>query len=124
MITELELISKFADWSAPGAAGIAFSESRAVMRDGEIVFVGVAELAGIEFRYRADIGISVESGEMRLELKRLQIGQLFAPGLVRTAMVGFVTRLLDAGVPRPPIDIETLLISEGEIVISGSTRGL
>jgi len=124
VVTELELTSKLAEWSTPGILGITFFDSHATLRNGEIVLVGKAKAAGVEFRFRADIVVSIESAELQMEVRRLQTGQLFTPGFVRAALVGLIARALDAGVPRPPIDVETLLISEGEMIISGSTRGI
>jgi len=124
VVSELELTSKLAEWSSPGILGITFFDSHATLRDGEMVLVGKAKAAGVEFRYRADIVVSIESAELQLEVRRLQTGQLFTPGPVRAGLVGLIARALDAGVPRPPIDIETLLISEGEMIISGSARGI
>ncbi len=124
VISELELNSKFSEWSAPGNAVIGISDSRASMKAGEIIFVGVVSIAGQEFRYRADVTIAIESAELRLELTRFQVGQLFAPGFLRSGLAALAALSVDAGVPRPPIDIETLLVSESELVISGSTRGL
>ncbi len=124
VVTELELTSKLAEWSSPGILGITFFDSHATLRNGGMVLVGTAKAVGVEFRYRADIIVSVESAELQLEVRRLQTGQLFTPGPVRAALVGLISRALDVGVPRPPIDVETLLISEGEMIISGSTRGV
>ena len=124
MINENELNSKFSDWSAPGNAIIGISDSRAAMKVDEIIFVGVITIAGQEFRYRADVTIAIESAELRLEITRFQVGQLFAPAFLRSGLTTLAALSVDAGVPRPPIDVETLLVSETEIVISGSTRGL
>ena len=124
VVSELELNSKFSDWSAPGNAVIGISGSQATMKADQIVFVGIVSFAGQEFRYRADVTIAIESAELRLEITRFQIGQLFTPRFLRTGLAALAALSVDAGVPRPPIDIETLLVSEGEMVISGSTRGI
>ena len=124
VITELELNSKFSDWSAPGISVIAISQSRAAMRLDEIIFVGAISIAGQDFRYRVDVTIAIESAELRLEITHFQIGQLFAPEFLRSGLATVAALSVEAGVPRPPIDVETLIVSEGEMVISGSTRGL
>lgn len=124
VINENELNSKFSDWSAPGNAVIGISESRVAMKVDEIIFVGVITIAGQEFHYRADVTIAIESAELRLKITRFQVGQLFAPAVLRSGLTTLAALSVDAGVPRPPIDVETLLVSETEIVISGSTRGL
>jgi len=124
VISENELNSKISDWSAPDNAVIRISESRAAMKVDEIIFVGVITIAGQEVRYRADVAIAIESAELRLEITRFQVGHLFAPAFLRSGLATLAALSVDAGVPRPPIDVETLLVSETEIVISGSTHGL
>ena len=125
LITELELSSKFNDWTtAPGDQIVEFSDSRAAMKANELIFVGVVQLAGQELRYRTDILLRIEAAELHLEIRRFQIGQLFAPRLLRAAVSRLIYLSIEAGVPRSPIDIETLLISEGGLIISGATIGI
>ncbi len=124
VISENELNSKFSNWSAPGKSFIRISDFHALMKAEEIILVGVVTIAGQEFHYRADVTIAIESAELHLEITRFQVGQLFAPGFLRSGLATLAALSVDAGVPRPPIDIETLLVSESEMVISGSTRGL
>ena len=94
------------------------------MKANELIFVGIVKLAGLEFRYRADILLRIEAAELHLEIRRFQIGQLFTPRVFRAAVSRLISLSIEAGLPRSPIDIETLLISEGGLVISGATIGV
>ena len=125
VISELELSSKFSDWSTTRDDQIVkFSDSRAAMKANELIFVGLVKLAGQEFHYRADILLRIEAAEFHLEIRRFQIGQLFTPRLLRAAVSKLISLSIEAGLPRSPIDIETLLISERGLVISGATIGI
>lgn len=121
VITEAELTSKLNAWAGPQGA-VAIGDLRTHLLKDTIVLVGTVRIGGFDFRFRGDVKVRIESGERTVEMLRGQVGQLYLPGPVRRGLVGLVARSVDAGVPSPPIDVETLLISEGSLIISGSTR--
>ena len=44
---------------------------------------------------------------------------MYAPGFVRSLALALAERTVDAGLPRLPIAIETLVITDGELLVSG-----
>ncbi len=121
-IEEQELSSKFDALSGPRFF-MEFGDLRTQFKENTLVAGGTMTIGRLEFPFRIDIAIRIESGERELRLIRAQIGQVFLPGPLRRGLVGLAERSVDAGFPRPPIKVETLLISEDSMVVSGSTRG-
>ncbi len=121
-ISETELASKIHAWAGKKLF-TEFRDLRAHFKDNTLIVVGTMRIGRFDFPFRNDISLRIETGVRSLELIRVQIGGLFLPGPLRAALVGLAERSLDAGFPRPPIEVETLLFSEDTLVISGSTRG-
>ena len=121
-VTESELTSEFDDWSKKEKPFAGFRDLRVNLRSDIAILTGILEVNRLESPFRLDLRVRIESGALDLRIIRLQFGQLYVPEFLRDALVGLVQRTLDAGVPRPPIDVETLLVSEQTMVISGSTR--
>ena len=120
-ISETELASKIDAWSGEKLF-TEFRDLRAHFKEDTLVIVGTMRIGRFDFPFRNDIGLRIDTGARSLELVRVQIGGLFFPGPLRAALVGLAERSVDAGFPRPPIEVETLLFSEDTLVISGSTR--
>ena len=121
-ISETELASKINAWSGKKLF-TEFRDMKTHLKEDTIVVVGTMRIDRFDFPFRIDVLLRIETGDRSLELKRVQIGDLFLPGPLRSGLVALAERSVDAGFPQPPIEIETLLFSEGALVISGSTRG-
>lgn len=121
-ISETELASKIDAWSGEKLF-TEFRDLRAHFKEDTLVIVGTMRIGRFDFPFRNDISFRIDTGARSLELVRMQIGGLFLPGPLRAGLVGLAERSVDAGFPRPPIEVETLLFSEDTLVISGSTRG-
>ena len=121
-ISETELASKIDAWAGKKLF-TEFRDLRAHFKENTLVVVGTMRIGRFDFPFRNDISLRIETGVRSVELIRVQIGGLFLPGPLRAALVGLAERSLDAGFPRPPIEVETLLFSEDTLVISGATRG-
>ena len=122
VISETELASKIDAWAGKKLF-TEFRDLHAHFKEDTLVIVGTMRIGRFDFPFRNDISLRIDTGARNLELARVQIGGLFLPGPVRAALVGLAERSVDAGFPRPPIEVETLLFSEDTLVISGSTRG-
>ena len=121
-ISEGELSSKIDAWSKTKLFG-EFRNFRTHFKNDVIVVVGTISVGRLDFQFRSDVWLRIETGEQSLKLLRVQIGDLFVPEPIRNSLVALIQRSVEAGFPRPPIDIETLLFSEDTLVVSGSTRG-
>ncbi len=94
-------------------------ELQVALLPGTLAITGVIESLGLEIPFRIDVAVVVENNTREVEVTRLQAGELFAPGFLRTVMLELASRTLDAGLPRVPVDIETLVVGNGEVIVSG-----
>tara|TARA_Y100000588_G_scaffold152748_1_gene166898 strand:+ start:333 stop:947 length:615 start_codon:yes stop_codon:yes gene_type:complete len=124
VVSEQEFSSKFDSWAQPGNRVIRFHSFLGNLQPGELVLTGKFDLWRSELVFRMQIELNIEGGKRTANLVRLQVGQLYMPKTVRNLSLYVVEKLIDAGLPRIPIYIETLLVEEKEIVVSGSTNGL
>ena len=81
---------------------------------------GTLRSNGLNFPFRIEFALSTENSLRTVELTRVQVGELFAPGFARAILLALVDRTVDAGLPRIPMEIETLVVTDGEILASGS----
>jgi len=124
IVSEQEFSSKFDTWAHPGNRVIRFHSFLGNVLPGQLVLTGKFDLWRSEFVFRIEVELNIENGNRTANLIRFQVGQLYMPEVARNLSLLVVEKLIDAGLPRTPIHIETLLIDEKEIVISGSTRGI
>ena len=81
---------------------------------------GTLRSQGLNFPFRIEFTLSTETSHRTAKLTRVQVGELFAPGFARAILLALVDRTVDAGLPRIPMAIETLVITNGEILASGN----
>ncbi len=120
--THEEVTALMADWGQDGHWFGALDDLQIAFLDGVVVVTGIIESLGQRFPFRIDLEVLVENGERMVELQRVQIGELFAPGFLRTALLELVARTVDAGLPRISLEIESLISHDGEIILSGSAK--
>ncbi len=94
-------------------------ELQIALLPGTLAITGVIESLALEIPFRIDVAVAVENSAREVEMTRLQAGELFAPGFVRNIMLELASRTVDAGLPRVPVDIETLVMGDGEVIVSG-----
>lgn len=87
---------------------------------GIFVITGTLESINLNFPFRLELAISAEESQRTAELTRLQVGELFAPGFVRAALLALAARTFDAGLPRFALSIESLVVANGELLVSGN----
>ncbi len=85
-----------------------------------IVLTGELMSLGLNFDFRVDLELSIEQSERRVAIRRMQVGDIHAPGFITTALLELITRTVDAGLPRIPMRIESLILSDGELIVSGA----
>jgi len=87
---------------------------------GIFVVMGTLESINLNFPFRLELAMSAEESQRTAELTRLQVGELFAPGFVRAALLALAARTFDAGLPRFALSIESLVVANGELLVSGN----
>ncbi len=85
-----------------------------------IVLTGELMSLGLNFDFRLDLELAIEQSERRVAIRRVQVGDIHAPGFITTALLELVTRTVDAGLPRIPMRIESLVLGDGELIVSGA----
>jgi hypothetical protein len=117
--THDELTSLVADWGRMDHWFGSIESMQLALQPSELVLSGVIQTLGLEFPFRLDVHASIENNQRTVELTRLQIGELFAPGFVRNIALELALRTVDAGLPRIPIETESLVLADGELIVSG-----
>jgi len=114
-----EMTALIGEWGRQGHWFGLVQDLQVTFVPGGMTLTGRLQTAGLEFQFRLDINIKIENRERTAEVVQAQIGQLIVPGFVRGILLGLAMRTLDAGLPRVPMVIESLLVGEGELLISG-----
>jgi len=96
------------------------SAMQVTFRPQTLTLTGILHTLGLSFPFRLDIVVATMNSERTAEVTRLQVGETFAPGFVRSLLLTLAERTLDAGLPRLPIAIETLVVTDGELFVSGA----
>ena len=117
--THDELTALVADWGHLDHWFGSIESMQLALQPGKLVLSGVIQTLGLEFPFRLDVHASIENKQRTVELTRLQIGELFAPGFVRNIALELALRTVDAGLPRVPIETESLVLADGELIVSG-----
>ncbi len=123
-ITEAELFSKVASWSHPGIFLLGISDVETYLSDDGMTFIGRLNFLALDFEFRTDTRIRIENGRRDLSIVAAQIGSVHAPEWMRNLTVGAIESTVNAGLPRIPMNVRTLIVSDHVLVISGVTLGV
>ena len=85
-----------------------------------IVLTGELMSLGLNFDFRLDLELAIEQSERRIAIRRMQMGDIHVPGFITNALLELVTRTVDAGLPRIPMRIESLVLGDHELIVSGA----
>ena len=118
--THDEMTALLRDWGQQDHGFGSFSELQLTFRPQMLTLTGVLQSLGLSFPFRLDIVVSTENSVRRAEITRFQVGEMYAPGFVRSLALALAERTIDAGLPRLPIAIETLVVTDGELLVSGT----
>jgi hypothetical protein len=120
-LTHEETTALIADWGEQDRWYGSVAELQIAFGPGTMTLTGVIHSLGLEFPFRIDLDVVIENRERKVELQRGQLGELYAPGFLRNIMLGLAMRTVDAGLPRVSVDIESLVLTDGEVIVSGET---
>lgn len=118
--THDEVTALVAQWGNAGDWFGTIDDLQIAFGDGLLMVTGIIESLGQRFPFRVDLEVLVENGERMIELRRVQVGELFLPAFLRTGLLGLAIRTVDAGLPRVSLNIESLVATDGQIIMSGS----
>lgn len=118
--THDEMTALLRDWARQEHGFGSVTELQLTLRPRTLTLTGVLHSIGLSFPFRLDIVVSAENSQRAAEITRFQVGEMYAPGFVRSLALALAERTLDAGLPRLPIAIETLVITDGELLVSGA----
>ena len=118
--THDEMTALLRDWAGQQHGFGSITEMQLTFRPRTLTLTGVLHAVGLSVPFRLDIAVSAENSQRTAEIIRFQVGEVFAPGFVRSLALALAERTLDAGLPRLPIAIETLVVTEGELLVSGT----
>ena len=118
--THDEMTALLQDWGEQEHGFGSIADLQLTFRPQTLTLTGVFNSLGLSFPFRLDIAVSTENSQRRAEITRFQVGEMFAPGFVRSLVLALAERTVDAGLPRLPIAIETLVVTDGELFVSGA----
>lgn len=118
--THDEMTALLRDWAGQEHGFGSLTELQLTFRPRTLTLTGVLHSVGLSFPFRLDIVVSAENSQRTAEVTRFQVGEMYAPGFVRSLVLALAESTLDAGLPRLPIAIETLVITDGELLVSGA----
>ena len=118
--TEEEMTSLVRNWGKQDHWFGSVDNLQIAFIPGTFVITGTLESINLNFPFQLELAISAEESQRTAELTRLQVGELFAPGFVRAALLALAARTFDAGLPRFALSIESLVVANGELLVSGN----
>ncbi len=118
--THDEMTALLRDWASQEHGFGSVTELQLTFRPRTLTLTGVLHSVGLSFPFRLDIAVSAENSQRTAEITRFQVGEMYAPGFIRSLALALAERTVDAGLPRLPIAIETLVITDGELLVSGA----
>ncbi len=118
--THDEMTALLRDWARQEHGFGSVTDLQLTFRPRTLTLTGILHSAGLNFPFRLDITVSAENSQRTAEITRFQVGEMYAPGFVRSLVLALAERTVDAGLPRLPIAIETLVITDGELLVSGA----
>ncbi|MDE2991748.1 MAG: hypothetical protein OXU21_11925 [Chloroflexota bacterium] len=120
IFSDAEITSLISDWGRQSDWWGSIDRLEVWFGPDVIVLTGEVMSLGLNFDFRLDLELAIEQSERRVAIRRMQVGDIHAPGFITTALLELVTRTVDAGLPRIPMRIESLVLDDGELIVSGA----
>lgn len=118
--THDEMTALLQDWARQDHGFGSISDLQLTFRPRTLTLTGVVHSLGLSFPFRLDVTVMTENSQRQAEITRFQVGEMYAPGFVRSLVLALAERTVDAGLPRLPIAIESLVVTDGELFVSGA----
>ena len=118
--THDEMTALLQDWARQDHGFGSITDLQLTFRPRTLTLTGVVHSLGLSFPFRLDVTVMTENSQREAEITRFQVGEMYAPGFVRSLVLALAERTVDAGLPRLPIAIESLVVTDGELFVSGA----
>ncbi len=118
--THDEMTALLQDWARQDHGFGSITDLQLTFRPRTLTLTGVVHSLGLSFPFRLDVAVMTENSQREAEITRFQVGEMYAPGFVRSLVLALAERTVDAGLPRLPIAIESLVVTDGELFVSGA----
>ena len=118
--THDEMTALLQDWALQDHGFGSITDLQLTFRPRTLTLTGVVHSLGLSFPFRLDVAVMTENSQREAEMTRFQVGEMYAPGFVRSLVLALAERTVDAGLPRLPIAIESLVVTDGELFVSGA----
>ena len=118
--THDEMTALLQDWARQDHGFGSITDLQLTFRPRTLTLTGVVHSLGLSFPFRLDVVVMTENSQREAEITRFQVGEMYAPGFVRSLVLALAERTVDAGLPRLPIAIESLVVTDGELFVSGA----
>ena len=118
--THDEMTALLQDWALQDHGFGSITDLQLTFRPRTLTLTGVVHSLGLSFPFRLDVAVMTENSQREAEITRFQVGEMYAPGFVRSLVLALAERTVDAGLPRLPIAIESLVVTDGELFVSGA----
>ena len=118
--SDAELTVLIGDWARGSEWWGSIDEVQLVFGRNRMVITGEISVGGLEADFRVDLQLVIEESERQVSVERMQAGDIHVPGFVSAAMLELAVRTVDAGLPRIPMRIESLMLGDGDLIVSGS----
>ena len=118
--THDEMTALLQDWARQDHGFGSITDLQLTFRPRTLTLTGVVHSLGLSFPFRLDVAVMTENSRREAEITRFQVGEMYAPGFVRSLVLALAERTVDAGLPRLPIAIESLVVTDGELFVSGA----
>ncbi len=118
--THDEMTALLQDWARQDHGFGSVTDLQLTFRPRTLTLTGVVHSLGLSFPFRLDVAVATENSQREAEITRFQVGEMYAPGFVRSLVLALAERTVDAGLPRLPIAIESLVVTDGELFVSGA----
>ena len=121
--TEAELTSKAsAAWSALNDTGLAATNTQVHLAGGNFVATASVTFQGISLNLGVVAAPTVVNGQPRIVIKEIQTGALPIPDVIKEQLTARLGQAIDPSALGLPIDVSTLTIVNGTLVVTGQAK--
>ena len=120
IFSDAEMSALISDWGRDSKWWGSVDRLQVAFGRNLMVLTGVIKTLGLAFDFRFDLFVSIEQSERQVSVQRMQLGDIHVPGFISAALLELAERTVDAGLPRVPMRIESLVLGDGELIVSGA----
>lgn len=93
------------------------------LREGQARVTAQVNIAGFTPKLSATVGINVEDGVLKVDLKEIDLGRLPLPGLLKEQIDRFLQEGVDLSQMDLPFELRKVVIKDGKLIVEGVSKG-